>query len=238
MIPTLFQLVKLFMRHHTRLDKVKVGLLTIGQSPREDIVSEIKPLLNPWIEIQERGFLDGLSPEEIERLKPDAGETPLVTRLRESRQVELSEKRISSMLPEAIDSMQKEMKVRAVGVLCTHDFPEKEFSLPVIFPFDYLKFLTSRVLNINSLGVIIPLASQIEMSKEKWKPSVVEAKSPYAAGISWKEIAQKFIAKKVDAVILDCIGYKIKDKQEIQSFLSVPVLLPRIILSYAINQLF
>jgi protein AroM len=220
------------------LDKVKVGLLTIGQAPREDIVSEIKPLLNPRIEILEKGLLDGLSLEEIERLKPDSGETPLVTRLREGRQVELSEKKISFMLPEGIELMKKEMKIRAAGVLCTHDFPKKEFSLPVIFPFDYLKFLTSSVLNVKSLGVVIPLASQIEMTKEKWKASVVEAKSPYVAGINWKEIAQKFIAKKVDAVVLDCIGYKTKDKQEIQSFLSMPVLLPRIILSYAINQLY
>jgi hypothetical protein len=66
----------------------------------------------------------------------------------------------------------------------------------------------------------------------------VEAKSPYTAGKGFEEIAKKFIAKKVDAVVLDCIGYKTKDKQEIQSFLSVPVLLPRIILSYAINQLY
>jgi protein AroM len=220
------------------MDKVKVGLLTIGQSPREDIVQEIKPLLHPRIEIRERGLLDDLSPEEIERLKPNAGETPLVTRLREGSQVELSEKKISSMLPKAIDSMQKEMKIRAVGVLCTHDFPKTKFSIPVIFPFDYLKFLTYSVLNAKGLGVVVPLESQIEMTKEKWKTSFVEAKSPYTAGKGFEEIAKKFIAKKVDAVILDCIGYKIKDKQEIQSFLSVPVLLPRIILSYAINQLF
>jgi protein AroM len=220
------------------LDKVKVGLLTIGQSPREDIVSEIMPLLNSRIEILERGLLDCLSLEEIERLKPDAGETPLVTRLKGGSQVEPSEKKISSMLPAAIDSMQKEMKIRAVGVLCTHEFREKKFLVPVIFPFDYLKFLTSRVLNVKSLGVVVPLESQIEMTKEKWKTSFVEAKSPYTAGKSWEEIAKKFITKKVDAVILDCIGYRIKDKQEVQSFLSVPVLLPRIILAHAINQLF
>jgi protein AroM len=220
------------------MDKVKVGLLTIGQAPREDIVSEIKPLLNPRIEILEKGLLDGLSLEEIERLKPDSGETPLVTRLREGRQVELSEKKISFMLPEGIELMKKEMKIRAAGVLCTHDFPKKEFSLPVIFPFDYLKFLTSRVLNVKKLGVVVPLESQLEMTKKKWKAAVVEAKSPYAAGKSWEKIAKKFISKKVDAVILDCIGYIIKDKQEVQSFLSVPILLPRIILSYAINQLF
>jgi protein AroM len=220
------------------LDKVKVGLLTIGQSPREDIVSEIKALLNLRIEILEKGLLDGFSPEEIERLKPNTGETPLVTRLREGGQVELSEKKISSMLPKAVDSMQKEMKVRAVGVLCTNDFPKKEFSLTVIFPFDYLKFLTSRVLNVKKLGVVVPLESQVEMTKKKWGASVVEAKSPYTAGKGFEEIAKKFTAKKVDSVILDCIGYKTKDKQEIQSFLSMPVLLPRVILAHAINQLF
>jgi protein AroM len=220
------------------LDKVKVGLLTIGQSPREDIVSEIKPLLNPWIEIQERGLLDGLSLEEIERLKPDAGETPLVTRLKGGNQVELSEKRISFMLPGAIDFMQKEMKVRAVGVLCTHDFPKKEFSLPVIFPFDYLKFLTYSVLNAKGLGVIVPLESQIEMTKKKWGASAVEAKSPYTTGKGFEEIAKKFIAKKVDAVILDCIGYRMKDKYQLLKLISVQVLLPRVVLAYAINQLF
>jgi protein AroM len=220
------------------LDKVKVGLLTIGQSPREDIVQEIKPLFNPQIEIVEKGLLDGLSPKEIERLKPDAEETPLVTRLRGGRQVELSEKRISSMLPNAIDFMQREMKIRAIGVLCTDDFSKKNFSLPVIFPFDYLKFLTSRILNVKKLGVVVPLESQVEMTKKKWKSSLVETKSPYAGGKSWQEIAKKFIAKRVDTVTLDCIGYRIKDKQEIQSLLSVPVLLPRIILAHAINQLF
>ena len=220
------------------MDKVKIELLTIGQSPREDIISEMKPLLHPGIIILERGLLDGLSPEGIERLKPEAGETPLVTRLKGGRQVELSEKKISSMLPEAIEFMQKEMRMRAAGILCTHDFPKREFSLPLVFPFDYLQFLTSRVLRAKSLGIVVPLESQAEMTKEKWKSSLVEDKSPYAGGKSWEEIAKRFIAKRVDAVILDCIGYKIEDKKEIQGFLSVPVLLPRIILSYAINQLF
>jgi protein AroM len=219
------------------LDKVKFGLLTIGQSPREDIVSEITPLLDSRIEIVERGLLDDFSPEEIERLKPDAGETPLVTRLRNGRQVELSEKRISSMMPRAIDFMQKDMEVKAAGVLCTHDFPKSQFSLPVIFPFDYLKFLTSRILNVKKLGVVVPLESQVEMTKKKWESSLVEAKSPYTAGKGLEKIAKNFISKKVDAVILDCIGYKIKDKLDIQSLLSVPVLLPRVILALGINQL-
>jgi len=222
------------------LEKVKVGLLTISQSPREDIVPEIAPLFHPCLEILEKGLLDNLSPEEIARFQPDTGETPLVSRLRDGSQVELSKKKISFLLPEVIRSMQKEMKTGAVGVLCTDNFPRREFPIPVVFPFDYLDFLVNRVLNARRLGVVIPLKSQVEMAKKKWEKEkvIVEAKSPYTEGKSWGEIAKKFVAEKVDAVILDCIGYKIRDRQEIQKLISLPTLLPRLILVSAINQLF
>ncbi len=101
---------------------VKVGLLTIGQSPREDVVPEMNPFFLPQIQILEKGLLDDLNLEEIRRLKPKTGEIPLVTRLRKGGSVQLSEKKISSLLPEAIDSMKTKMKVKAVGVLCIYDF--------------------------------------------------------------------------------------------------------------------
>ena len=217
---------------------IKVGLLTIGQSPREDVVPEMSPFFLPNIKILEKGLLDNLSPEEIRRLKPKAGETPLVTRLRKGGSVQLSEKEIRSLLPEAIDSMKTKMKVKAVGVLCTHDFKKTEFPPSVIFPFNSLRFLINRIINVQSLGVVVPLESQIDGAKKKWKKDkvVVEAKSPYTKGKSWKEIAQNLSQEKVDVVILDCIGYKIKDKRALQKLLSVPVLLPRVVLAFAIDQ--
>ncbi len=217
---------------------VKVGLLTTGQSPREDVVPEMKPFFLPQVQILEKGLLDDLSPEEIGRLKPKTGETPFVVRLRKGSSVQLSEKKISSLLPEAIDSMKTKMKVKVVGVLCTHDFQKTEFSPSVIFPFNSLKFLITRIINVKRLGVVVPLEGQIDAAKKKWKKDkvIVEAKSPYARGKSWEEIAQNFSQEKVEVVILDRIGYKIKDKRALQKLLSVPVLLPRVVLAFAIDQ--
>ena len=217
---------------------VKVGLLTIGQSPREDVVPEMNPFFLPNIKILEKGLLDNLNPEEIRRLKPKTGEIPLVTRLRKGGSVQLSEKTISSLLPEAIDSMKTKMKVQVVGVLCTHNFQKTGFPPWIIFPFNSLKFLITRIINVKCLGVVVPLEGQIDVAKKKWKKDkvIVEVKSPYARGKSWKEIAQNFSQEKVEIVILDCIGYKIKDKRAIQKLLSVPVLLPRVILAFAIDQ--
>ncbi len=217
---------------------VKVGILTIGQSPREDVVPEMNPFFLPNIKILEKGLLDNLSPEEIKRLKPETGEIPLVTRLKKGESVQLSEKKISSLLPEAIASMKKKMKVKVVGVLSTHDFQKTEFPPSVIFPFNSLKFLITRIIDVKCLGVVVPLESQIDAAKKKWKKDkvIVEVKSPYARGKSWEEIAQYFSRKKAEIVILDCIGYKIKDKRALQRLLSVPVLLPRVVLAFAIDQ--
>lgn len=217
-----------------------MGLLTIGQSPREDILSEIRPLFLSHIEILEKGLLDNLTPVEIKGLRPKGEENMLVTRLRDGSQVQLSEKKISSLLPEAVDSMKSKMRVLAAGVLCTNKFPRAKISFPVIFPYDYLNFLINHFFSVRNLGLVVPLKSQIAMAKKKWKKEkiVVEAKSPYAAPKSWEEIAGKFISEKVEAVILDCIGFRIRDKREIQNFLPVPILLPRTILAFGLNQLF
>lgn len=222
------------------LSKTRIGLLTIGQSPREDITSDMKPLLSSDIEIVEYGVLDDLNPEEIASLVPQAQEAPLVSRLRDGRQVLLSEKRISELFPEAIDFMNTKMNVSAVGVLCTHEFPKKKYSCPVIFPADYMKFIIDEILDAQMLGVAVPLDSQIEAIRRKWgrKRTVAVSKSPYVQGKTWSELADVLFEERVDTVILDCIGYKIQDRQRVHNLLNIPVLLPRAILSFAIDQVF
>jgi protein AroM len=200
----------------------------------------MRPWLSSDIEIVEYGILDDLSPEEIVFLMPQAQETPLVSRLRDGRQVFLNEKRIRELLPKAIDYLNTRMDINAVGILCTHEFPKKKYSCPVIFPADYMKFIIDEILGAKKLGVVVPLDSQIEAAKRKWgrKRTVVVSKSPYVQGKTWDGIADALSEERVDTVILDCIGYKIQDRQKIYSILNIPVLLPRAILSFAINQVF
>lgn len=222
------------------MDTVKVGLFTIGQSPRLDVVPEISPLLLPNIEIVEEGLLDGIPQEEIDLLKPEFGENPLVTRLKDGSQVQLSEKKINTMIHDAIDRMRTKKNVRAVGVLCTHDFHDIRFSFPVIFPHSILNFQITQTFQIHNIGVVIPLEDQVRMAKGKWdiEKVTVEVKSPYQEGKEWEDIAQIFIQEKVEAVILDCIGYTEQDKRDLQNLLPCPILLPRAVLAQAINQLF
>ena len=65
-------------------------LLTIGQSPRPDVVPEILGMLGNStadIEAVEAGALDGLSREEVRAGAPRDREMPLVSRLRSGKKV-------------------------------------------------------------------------------------------------------------------------------------------------------
>jgi len=62
-----------------------VHFLTIGQSPRPDVVPEILGMLGDAaadVETVEAGALDGLSRQEVRAGAPRDGEMPLVSRLR------------------------------------------------------------------------------------------------------------------------------------------------------------
>src|SRR5262245_31141310 len=59
----------------------KVGLITVGQSPRSDVVPDMAAILGGDVEIVEAGALDGLDGERIAALAPQGDDEILVTRL-------------------------------------------------------------------------------------------------------------------------------------------------------------
>ena len=62
----------------------RIGAITIGQSPRVDVVPEMQQILGPDVEIVQAGVLDGLSPEEIAALAPAGNGDSEIRRLRGS----------------------------------------------------------------------------------------------------------------------------------------------------------
>jgi protein AroM len=65
----------------------RVGLITVGQAPRSDVVPDMAAILGGDVEIVEAGALDGLSREQIEPLAPEGDDEILVTRLADGSSV-------------------------------------------------------------------------------------------------------------------------------------------------------
>jgi DNA-binding CsgD family transcriptional regulator len=60
--------------------RARVAFVTVGQSPRDDIVPELLAQIGRAVEATEFGALDGLSPDAIMALSPRPGEPSLSTR--------------------------------------------------------------------------------------------------------------------------------------------------------------
>ena len=67
-----------------------LGIVTIGQAPRDDIATLFATHAPGGTKVILRGALDGLSDAEVDRLQPENGGDTLYTRLRGGRDVKIS----------------------------------------------------------------------------------------------------------------------------------------------------
>ena len=114
--------------------RIRIGAITIGQSPRTDITDDIRPLLAPNIQLQEYGALDPYSYEEAaQKFAPAPGDPVLVSRMRDGSQVTMAEHAVVPLVQECIYRAELD-GVQAVVLLCTGKFPELDHSKPLIVP--------------------------------------------------------------------------------------------------------
>ena len=214
----------------------QVGFVTIGQSPRTDILEDLKPLLGS-LEILERGALDGLSPNEIEAVAPLPGETPYVSRLVDGSQVLLSPGKIVPLFQEALNSVVGS-GAEMVVVLCTGSFSTLQCPVPLLFPGRLLRSFVQGVLPPGgTLGLVVPLPEQAATARESWNsitPRIHTANlSPYsAAGI---EDCQTL--EGCDLIVMDCLGYAIRHKEMLKRLLDIPVVLARTVVARTVQEL-
>lgn len=103
--------------------KAKVGMVTIGQSPRVDVIPEMKGILGPRVQVMEAGALDGLSLEEVKKMAPVAGDYILVTLMRNGIPVTIGKSHILPGMQNYIDDLTKK-EAELIILLCTGEFPE------------------------------------------------------------------------------------------------------------------
>ena len=101
---------------------IKVGAITIGQSPRTDVTQDILPLLGDQVELLQAGGLDGLSREEVKTFQPGPDDYVLISRLQDGSSVVFAERYILPRLQDCIDKLEAQ-GAEIILFLCTGDFP-------------------------------------------------------------------------------------------------------------------
>ena len=214
-----------------------VAFVTIGQSPRVDLVPELLQRIGPGIEPVEVGALDDLSPEAITRLAPQAGDQALVSRLRDGTEVVIGKAWTRNRLAEIMDGVDR-----------------KDFDLIVLLCTGHFEGIRSRTLMVEAqrvvdhtvealaedgraVGVMVPLARQIGAfhTRSHGETSITMAHaSPYSDG-RFEDAARELA--KTDLIVMHCIGYSEAMRQRVAAVSDKPVLLARRLVANAVAEL-
>ena len=220
---------------------MRIGAITVGQSPRTDVTADIMSIFEGKAELREKGGLDGLTKEEIRKFKPEKGDYVLVSRLNDGSSVTFAEHFILPRLQTAINELEEE-GAELIMMFCTGKFPDTLRSrIPLIYPCDILDRMVPLFSPNSSIIVVTPSPEQLKQSLDKWSQIVanvnVISASPYG---EWKEIlkaAEKIKGLSADVIVLDCIGYSQEMKKVFAKETKKPVILPRTLLARMISEL-
>ncbi|MBS7608121.1 MAG: AroM family protein [Candidatus Bathyarchaeia archaeon] len=216
-----------------------MGLITIGQSPREDVTPALQAVLGSSIQLIEKGALDGLERAEIERLAPKPGDYVLVTRLRDGTSVKVARRLIMPKIQACIKELE------AVGVdfnvlLCTGEFPRLEARKPLIMLEQLITSFACWVKG-GKIGVVVPEKEQAAGAEKKWRKRgasvVVVWANPYGDVKALNSAAVMLAKENVDLIVLDCIGFTVKAWEIFRQLTGKPVLLPQFVLGYLLKSL-
>jgi len=203
-----------------------IAAVTIGQSPRNDVVGEMSDLVpgTRWIEA---GALDFLDEAAISGLQPRGDSSPLVTRLRSGRTVVVGEHEILDPLQQAVRRVEAEADL--VVVLCSGALAIAS-RVPILFPGALLS-ATVRALNPGlRLFVIVPHEAQIPFQQARWRTlgfdATLRAASPYVPA-DFSAFGREARASGATMILLDCLGYTLTMKAQVAASSGLPVLLVR-----------
>jgi len=222
--------------------KKKLGVITIGQSPREDIIEEMRPYLGNNVEIIEVGALDGLTYDEVLKLKPTNDDYILITKLKDGTQVKVAEQHIIPLMQLCIDRLEAR-EVDLILIICTGAFPEVFVSSKsIIYPQKLLHGVLPYLVGKGRLAVVTPDEKQIEISKRIWGRTGADVSviygSPYVGNSEIDRIVNELSKiEDIDIIVLDCMGYSKHIKDQICKRINKPVILSRSLVARILGEM-
>ncbi len=215
----------------------RAAFITIGQSPRPDIMDEMRPWWDGLsLDIEEHGALDGLSREDIARAAPRERDERLVSRLHDGTEVLLE----SEWVHHRVAEMVRELDDRGIDLfvlLCTgrfHGLTSRGILVAAGPVVDH--GLAAIAESRESIGVLLPNEGQ--KAPFRCEPAgsrrfILSHASPYS-GDRWDTAAREL--EEADLVVMHCMGYTEPMRQKLARSTGKPVLLARRMVAAAVAQ--
>ena len=221
--------------------KKHIGIVTIGQSPRSDVVPEIQAHLGDHVEVLEHGALDGLTLAEVKNYAPEPGMLPLVTRMRDGMEVIVAKEKLLPRLNEVMTALDGK-GVDMILLLCNGDFPVFDTSCLVIEPQRLVDGCVAGLLREgHRLGVLVPVPEQENWVRQRLtavSPNLtVAVASPYEGQKPLEAACQRLRNDGCDVIVLYCMGFNRQLGAKVRSLCSTPVIVSSALVARIMGEL-
>jgi len=218
----------------------KIGMLTIGQAPRGDILPPLMEILEEGFEIVEAGALDDVTSEEIDQIEFEPDDYLLVSRMRDGTEVMITKRFILPRLQEKLRRLE-EQGVGLTVIMCTGSFPKFESEGLVVTPQEILKGVLEATLKRGRLGVVYPAEEQMHMAETTFGIEGVEVYadflSPYEGEGDEEALADRLADQDLDLILLNCFGFSSNVKATVAERTSRPVILSNTLVARVLKEL-
>lgn len=219
----------------------RIGMITIGQSPRVDLVPEMKEILGPEVEVLESGALDGLSLDEVKRFSPRKGDDIICTRMSDGTEVVIARRFVLPRVQKCIDLLS-DRSADILLILCTGRFPKFSSERPLIKSQEVLDHFIMAVHEENKrIGMLIPVADQTNQMKKRYKrlkgEIIIKAASPYAREDEVSVAAEELKKEDPHLVVMHCMGYTLGMKKKMVEITGKPAVLARSVVARTLKEL-
>jgi len=215
-------------------------MLTIGQSPRGDILPTLIEILGEGTEIIQAGALDGKTKEDLENIEFKKDQYVLVSRLRDGTEVKMPKSYVLPLLQQKIHSLEND-GVDMTVIMCTGKFPKFNSKKLVITPQEILRGILEASLKSGKLGIIYPAFEQVNMAETEFKRPGVEIYSdwisPYSKNVKLEDLKVRLLEQKLDLIFLNCFGYGPNVKEYIKKNTGVPTIQSNSVIARMVKEL-
>ncbi len=185
-----------------------IGALTIGQSPRPDLVSPLRDRLPAKCKILQAGALDGLTKAALPVIHSET--YPLTTRMGDGSSVIIEESFLAARLQQALDQLE-EQGVMATILLCAGTFSDLKGMRPLFKPFAIGRALI-KSLGLHRIGLIAPMKEQEAPIRERWQaagfqPTVWTADLARQDEGFIHQLNEQVEVHRLECIVLDYVGH-------------------------------
>ena len=219
----------------------RIGMISIGQSPRPDILSIFQASWDKRAEMIERGALDELAHDDVRQMAPQNGDDVLVVKMADGQQHIVGRRYLIPHIETCGKAFVND-HVTAIILLCTGDFRPFRSPVPFIIPQKIVDNTISALVSPGQVvGVMIPADEQQKQMRRNLMAHgivpVFASASPHLGEEGIKQAAHQLKHYDTDFIVMHCFGYTREMREIVRNITRKPILLSNLLVAKVTGEL-